>query len=413
MAGILQSSGWVLTTDIGAAHSVVVHTCAFIADARRESQEMIENLARLKRRGVFQKLFVSGCLVQDCGTAFKAQFPMVDGYLGTGNLARIAEHLSGNYAATVGAPGGLLESSVPRLLSSTLPSTYVRIAEGCNHRCSFCMIPRLRGRYQSRSMASIITEAIELAHLGIREINLVAQDTTCYGTDARGKSQLSTLLQKLDRINGLRWIRMMYAYPSTLSTEVLSTIRDGQRLCHYIDIPLQHASDSVLRRMNRPGRVRQLLERITKIIPDVVLRTAFIVGFPGETEKEFKELCALVEEGWFEHVGVFEYSNVDGVLSQKLPGQVPSAVKRQRYQQLMAVQKKVLTQKLRHRRGQKVDVLVESVIPRTQQMKSRAWFQAPEIDNAVILPGTAPIGEFVQARITGQSGYDLTGEIIQ
>lgn len=411
IAGLLREAGYRITADLSTTDIAVVHTCSFIGDARDESSRIIRELSAMKRAGTLKKLVVAGCLVQDEGTAITAQFPHVDVFTGTGQLHRLPELIAGTGGFFAGKPGGFLESSAPRLLSSSLPVAYLRIAEGCNHRCSFCVIPRLRGPYRSRSRVSILQEARELAANGVKELILIAQDTTVYGRDRSGKEQLSGLVRGLERIDDIRWIRLMYAYPNTVTPALLAAMRESAKVCRYLDIPLQHASDRVLRRMNRPLQVRRTLERIVDALPDIALRTAFIVGFPGETAADFKELLRLVEEGWFTHAGVFEYSPHKDSRASALDGQVSPALKAERRHALMVAQKKVVERHRRLLRDTVTEVLVEEYIA-DGKWRGRTVFQAPEIDGRVIVAGTSKRGAFVNARITGGRGYDLEGIIL-
>lgn len=417
LAGIIQGHGYTLTTDISRADCAVVHTCSFIGDARLESSRVIRSLVRLKKAGRLKKVFVTGCYVQDEGPAIARLFPGVDGFLGTGTLAKLGDVIASGGGFVAGPPGGLLDSATPRLLSSTLPSAYLRIAEGCNHHCSFCTIPRFRGRYHSRPFTAIVNEARALVDVGIRELILVAQDVTAYGRDRSGRLQLPLLVKKLTRIDGLRWIRLLYAYPSTVTDELLSVMRDEEKVCRYLDMPLQHASPAVLRRMRRPARVRPLLERITARVPGIALRTTFIVGFPGETAADFARLRALVAEGWFEHAGVFAYSDQPRAASSAFSGAVPAAVATARRSELMAVQRQVVRARAASRVGTVEEVLVEGCRQKSYNTKNsfvvgRTRFQAPEIDSVVHARGAAPAGSFVRVRITGGRGYDLVGTII-
>lgn len=408
MAGLLSSRGITLTTDIAAADYALVHTCSFINDARDESSRAIRALSRLKEEGKLEKIFVTGCLVQQEGKKIAELFPTVDGFIGTGELDKLPGLIRGGPRILCGKAGGLLDPGAPRLLSSSLPSAYLRLAEGCNHRCGFCLIPRLRGKYVSRPEGSILREAEELAECGIEELNLIAQDTTYYGYDRQARFGLPSLIRKLAKIRGIRWIRLLYAYPSTVSTELLKVIADEEKLCKYIDIPLQHVSGNVLERMRRPRNARETVRRITGAVPGISLRTTMIVGYPGETEKDIAELADFVSEGWFEHLGVFEYSHHPDAPSARLGGQVPAGAKRERRREVMAAQKKAVRKKNLSRVGKTYDVLVESRNGGT--WSGRTVFQAPEIDEKTLFSGKAKIGAFVPVTITGTTGYDLNGK---
>ncbi|MHB9154126.1 MAG: 30S ribosomal protein S12 methylthiotransferase RimO [Endomicrobiales bacterium] len=415
IAGLLESQGLSLTTRIEEAEYALIHTCSFIADARAESAGTIRAVARLKRKGRLKKLFVSGCLVQAEKEKIQALFPEVDGFIGTGQLERLPELIGGTTRLICGKPGGLLETETPRMLSSALPSAYLRLSEGCNHRCSFCLIPSLRGRYHSRSISSIVGEAEALAENGVRELNLIGQDTSWYGRDLYGSFALPRLLKKLARIGGVRWIRLMYAYPSTVTGELLSTMRDEEKICSYLDIPLQHVSAGVLKRMRRPENGRKTVEKILKAVPGITLRTALIVGFPGETRQEFAELYDFVSGGSFEHLGVFEYSEDPGMASARLGGKVPGEVKRDRKKMLMQKQLSVVKEKNRSRINSTHVVLAESLEQGRSgpRWSGRASFQAPEIDSRVNFTGHAKAGTFVRVKMTGIEGYDLGGKAAQ
>ncbi len=417
MAGILQAQGFSLTTDLAHADIAVIHTCSFIGDARNESSRMIRSLVQRKKLGRLKKVIVTGCFVQDEGKQIMRLFPGVDGFMGTGTLGSLGSFIESSDRYCVGSAGGLLESSATRLLSSALPSAYVRIAEGCNHRCSFCTIPRLRGRYVSRSMSSVVAEARQLADIGIRELVLVAQDVTVFGRDRSGRLMLPHLLTNLARIPAIRWIRLLYAYPSTVSDELLGVMNDEEKICRYIDMPLQHASPAVLKRMHRPLHVRALLERIKKRVPGIAVRTTFITGFPGETKEDFNQLRSLIAEGWFEHLGVFAYSDQSRAASAKYLDKVPAALALSRQKELMSVQQKIVRRHNAARIGSIEEMLVERQEQKRYNAKTpfvagRTRFQAPEIDSIVRAAGSASNGTFVRVKITGFSGYDLLGTIL-
>ncbi|MBN1622581.1 MAG: 30S ribosomal protein S12 methylthiotransferase RimO [Endomicrobiales bacterium] len=412
LAGILNENNWNLTTDINKADCVLVHTCAFISEAKKESGNVINVLSKLKKSGKLQRLIVSGCMAQEEGENIFNEFPCVDGIIGTGHLDQIQDVITGKRRVVVNSPGGLLESNSPRLLSTNLVTTYIRIAEGCSHRCSYCLIPALRGPYLSRSMESILREAEELADEGIKELVLISQDTTSYGKDLYGSFKLSELLKKLARIKKLKLIRVLYSYPKSVNDEFIRTLKDEDKICKYLDLPLQHVSNRVLRSMGRPGDIRKLLENIKKSIPDLSLRTTFIVGFPGETENEFRELYDFVSEGWFDHLGVFEYSPHPQIRSNCLSNQVSDSVKHKRKQQLMLLQRKIVNKKNKGRIGATMEVLVENHEKKGNYFVGRSYFQAPEVDSKIFVKGDAKTGEFCRIKITGQKGYDLIGEVI-
>ncbi|MCB4792403.1 MAG: 30S ribosomal protein S12 methylthiotransferase RimO [Elusimicrobia bacterium] len=410
LAGLVKDNGWDLTTDLDNSKAAIVHTCSFIKDARDESAGAIKALSEIKKKGKLEKLIVSGCMVQGEGKRLIKEFPDVDGFIGTGNLKGILKLLSGEKKFILGTPGGLLDSYAPRLLSSNLPTAYLRLAEGCNHRCSFCSIPYLRGKYKSRNISSIIKEAEDLSFNGIKELILVAQDTTYYGHDIYGKNSLPELLRKLTAIKGISWIRIMYTYPDSIDERLLDIVKSQDKVCKYLDMPLQHISENVLKRMRRHQNVRETVKSIKNRIPDLALRTALIVGFPGESEKDFKEMHDFVAQGWFDQLGVFEYSDDKNIVSHKLTGQVSQEIRHGRRKQLMLKQKEIVLNKNRAMKGKVFKVLVETA-DKNNICSGRAYFQAPEIDNKIFFKGSAAIGSFRDVKITGYKGYDLYGEI--
>lgn len=408
MAGALDNSGWALTTDLSDCDAAVIHTCSFIKDAKKESEEAIRAVSRLKKQGGALRLVVTGCMAQELGRKLFKSFPGVDGVIGTGSLDMLVPVLNGERSEALGKPGGLLESAYPRLLSSNGPSAYLRIAEGCGHKCSFCVIPSLRGPYRSRRPGDVASECASLAANGIKEAVLIAQDTTLYGSDLRPKRTLAGLLGRLSKVRGIEWLRILYAYPDTVTDGLLRVIKENRKVCKYLDIPLQHASGRVLRKMRRGTGVRKLLERVKGSVPEIALRTSFITGYPGETEADHGELLALVEEGWFDHMGVFEYSPAKGCGRDSVPARVKAARRRE----LMLAQKKVVAAKARSLIGRRLRVLVENYDPLKGLYAGRAEFQAPEIDGIVNFNAKMVRGAFADVEITGASGYDLLGKTV-
>lgn len=413
IAGLLESKGWTLTTDILHADTAVVHTCSFIADAKKESEEAIKAFSAIKRSKRLRLLAVTGCLAQREGSAFKERFPEIDVIAGTGAEAirALPSALGAGRGVMVSKPGGFLDPDTPRLLSSTLPSAYLRVAEGCNHKCGFCVIPSLRGRYHSRRRENIIREAKGLAACGVKEIILIAQDTTLYGKDLYGTSALPALMESMAAIEGIKWVRLMYAFPSTLTPATVKAIRGNDKICKYIDMPVQHTADSVLKRMGRPAGVKKLVRGLKEMIPGLTLRSTLITGFPGETESEFKEVCAFVSEGWFDQLGVFEYSPMPGTPASRLRGAVSDRVKKERKKTLMLIQKNVVKRKFRCLKGKTFEAVVEARNGDGTFM-ARISMQAPEIDGGLIIRGKCAVGSFVKVKITGFRGYDLLGETL-
>ena len=419
MLGRLRAGGYLVVADARQAETIVVNTCAFIDRARQESVDTILEMAREKETGNARRLVVTGCLSQRYDAELRREIPEIDATLGTGQVDEILRAVSGEATTTANesAPTWVYDHTSPRVLSTPGYMAYVKISEGCDYTCSFCIIPTLRGRNRSRNVEDIASEVRALAAQGVREIVLVAQDSTRFGLDHGIRDGLAYLLRRLGRIDGIRWIRVMYAYPATLSDGILDAIAGEEKVVKYVDIPLQHASDAVLKRMKRPtgrGHLQDMIDRIRGRVPGVAIRTSFIVGFPGETEAEFAELQAFVEKGEFDHLGVFTFSDEEGTSSFGLPGRVPQAVKERRKRKLMAAQKKISARRNRALVGERVEVLVEGTHPDTDLLlRGRLATQAPEIDGMVVLnDGTALPGAFVIAEITEAHPYDLVARIV-
>jgi len=445
MLGLAQKDGHRLTRDAADADVLVVNTCAFIDKAKQESIDTILEMAEHKKTGACQRLIVTGCMAERYRDELKAQIPEIDAILGTGEVPAIVDAISGGskvggskeqdppYAVpllrsngevvslgrskTVAAnlPDYLYDANTPRLLATPRHYAYVKIAEGCDYKCAFCIIPTLRGKYRSRSLESVVQEAERLAASGVKELLLISQDTSFYGIDQGERGALARLLRALNRVDGLEWIRMLYLYPTTIGDDVLDAMAESEKVCRYIDLPLQHASDPVLKRMKRPGTrasYEKLLDRIRTRVPGVTLRTTFIVGFPGETAEDYAELESFVKAIEFDHVGVFTYSHEEGTSAHTLADDVPAATKRKRQAGVMRLQKQVVRRVHRRRLGQQVRVLVDG--PAAEHdlvLRGRLEGQAPEIDPLVYLtdcdPSALSPGQFVQAEIVASQGYDL------
>jgi ribosomal protein S12 methylthiotransferase len=420
MLGQLRASGYAITQEAERADVLVVNTCAFIDRAKQESVDAILELARHKQQGRARRLVVTGCLAQRYDAELRREIPEIDATLGTGQVAEIVRAVAGEATTTdaeLGPPSWIYGGHEPRVLSTPSYLAYVKISEGCDYTCSFCIIPTLRGRHRSRPLPDVVAEVRALAEAGVKEVVLVAQDSTRYGLDLGQRDGLAALLRALGRVDGVRWIRVMYAYPATVSEPILEAIAAEQKVVKYIDIPLQHASEPVLKRMKRPtgrGNLLGLVERMREKVPGVALRTSFIVGFPGETEADFQELLAFVRAAEFDNVGVFTYSHEEGTASHALDAQVPARVKQGRRSRLMSLQKRLSARRNRARLGQRLEVLVEGAHPESDWLlKGRLAGQAPEIDGGVILnDGTARPGEFVTCEITDAHAYDLVGRIV-
>jgi ribosomal protein S12 methylthiotransferase len=421
MLGRLRAEGYELVADAAGADVVVVNTCAFIDRAKQESIDAILEMAREKEKAPGRRLVVTGCLSQRYDEELRREIPEIDATLGTGQVDDIVRAASGASTSLADAPPGpptwVYDHTSPRVLSTPSYLAYVKISEGCDYTCSFCIIPTLRGKHRSRMVEDIVAEVRDLAARGVKEIVLVAQDSTRYGLDLGVRDGLAYLLRRLGRIDGVRWIRVMYAYPATLTDGILDAIAAEEKVVKYVDIPLQHASESVLRRMSRPtgrGNLLGMLERIRQRVPGVAIRTSFIVGFPGETEQDFEELLAFVEAGAFDHVGVFTFSDEEGTKSFDLPDRVAPRVKERRRRRLMSLQKRLATRRNRRRVGERVEVLIEGTHADTDLLlRGRLATQAPEIDGAVLVnDGWAAPGELVTCEVTEAHPYDLVARIV-
>jgi len=420
MLGHLTQRGHELVADARDADVIVVNTCAFIDRAKQESVDAILEMAREKEKGRARRLVVTGCLAQRYDQELRREIPEIDATLGTGQVVDILRAVEGEATVTdadQGPPTWVYDHVSPRVLSTPSYMAYVKISEGCDYTCSFCIIPTLRGRHRSRPLDDITSEVHALAARGVKEVVLIAQDSTRYGLDLGIRDGLAPLLRRLGRVDGIRWIRVMYAYPSTMTDAILDAIASEEKVVKYVDIPLQHASEAVLKRMKRPtgkGNLRGLVERMRERVPGVAVRTSFIVGFPGETEADFEELLAFIRDCAFDNMGVFTFSDEEGTTSFDLPDRVAPRVKEARRRRLMAAQKRISARRNRARVGERVEVLVEGTHDDTNLLlRGRLATQAPEIDGQVLInDGSASPGEFVCCEITEAHPYDLVGRIV-
>lgn len=453
MMGMLARAGAELTTKADQADVIVVNTCSFIESAQQESVNTILEMARHKSAGRAKKLVVAGCLVERFRNEIRANIPEVDAVIGTGELEHIlgaagvaapesggspfvilnarpegqARESQGRFSregwdgAVADLPNYLYDEDTPRILATPRHMAYVKIAEGCDHPCTFCIIPQLRGKFRSRRFESVVSEAERLAQAGVREITLIGQDTTCYGEDFGLKDGLALLLEKLAQIEDLQWVRFLYVYPNKITGRLLETIAANEKICSYIDVPLQHASASVLKRMKRGGGSDVFLRSIEKMrraIPDLTLRTSFIVGFPGETEKEFEELCAFVRQAEFDWMGTFSYSDQEGAPAHDIAHKVsPREIERRR-RHLMEIQRKISKRRNRKLIGHEYDLLLEGTSEETDLLlEGRTERHAPEIDAKVLInefpDGDRPqFGRFYRCQITEAHDYDLIAKIV-
>ncbi|MBE3576684.1 MAG: 30S ribosomal protein S12 methylthiotransferase RimO [Limnochordales bacterium] len=426
MLGLLRAAGYEITADPGQAEVIIINTCAFIGPAKKESIDTILEMARYKEEGRARALLVAGCLAQRYPAELAAELPEVDGFFGTNEVDKVVEvverTLSGERPVlTSRSPSFLYTEELPRVVSTPRPTAYIKLAEGCNHPCTFCIIPRLRGRLRSRPIESVVAEARRLVEDGARELILVAQDTSAYGTDIYGEPRLADLLRQLDAIDGVRWIRILYTYPASISDQLLEAIAELPHVCKYVDLPLQHADDRVLARMRRPGGradLERLVARIRERVPGVTLRSAFIVGFPGETDEEFANLISFLQEMEFDHTGIFTYSREEGTLSARYPDQIPERVKRERRAEAMRVQQEISYRRRLARVGQEVLVLLEGERS-SRVLVGRTEGQAPEVDGNVLVRRPLARGDmaekllpgrFARVRLTGARPYDWVGE---
>ncbi|RMH44811.1 MAG: 30S ribosomal protein S12 methylthiotransferase RimO [Deltaproteobacteria bacterium] len=420
MLGAVDRAGYQIVDDPERAEVIVVNTCGFIGPAAEESVDTILELAEYKRAGSCRKLVVTGCLTQRHPDELAAELPEVDHILGSGDFAHIADVLDGRDARRLqvaDTPEYLYDHTTPRLPSGPVHSVYVKIAEGCDRPCAFCIIPQLRGPQRSRAVDSVVAEVARLAAAGAREINLVAQDLTRYGVDRPERPTLAQLVRAVARVDGVRWVRLHYTYPTAFTDELIDAIADEPNVAKYVDVPLQHIDDGVLKKMRRGhgGKAaRELVDRLRARIPGVVLRTTFITGHPGETDAAFDALCAFVREVEFDHVGVFPFCREQGTVSALLPGRVPRRVAEQRRDALLAIQRDISAAKLRAMVGREIDVLVDGLSDETDLLLQGRWQgQAPEVDGCVYLTdGTAQPGDLVRARVTDSADYDLAASIL-
>jgi ribosomal protein S12 methylthiotransferase len=459
MMGMIAHGGGELTARAEDADVIVVNTCSFIESAQQESVDTILEMARHKTEGKPKRLVVAGCLVERFRDQIRKDIPEVDAVVGTGELGQIltAAGLNGSavqvqapeakspfvvlpsrpegdvrakqgrfsrdsWEGAIGdLPNYLYDEASPRVLATPKYRAYIKIAEGCDHPCSFCIIPQLRGQFRSRRFESVLAETEQLANSGVREITLIGQDTTCYGEDLGLKDGLALLLERLSRIEPLRWVRFLYAYPNKITGKLLETITDNAKICPYMDVPLQHASASVLKRMKRGGGAEVFLKSIAKmrrIVPDLVLRTSFIVGFPGETENEFDELCAFVREAQFDWMGAFAYSDQEGAGAFNLEKKISSQEIERRRKHLMRIQQQISRKKKKALVGKTFDLLLEGESEETELLlEGRTAMHAPEIDGKVFVndfpEGRTPrVGEFYRCEITEAHDYDLLAKIV-
>ncbi len=421
MLGIVRDRGYQITNDENEADIIVVNTCCFINDAKEESVNTILEMAEYKKTGRCKVLIVTGCMAQRYHDEITAEIPEVDGMVGTSSYEAIAsvidEALAGNHRAIFSmedAEG----SSAKRVMTTGGYFAYIKIAEGCDKHCTYCIIPTLRGSYKSRPMENIVAEAELLAKEGVKELILVAQETTLYGVDLYGSKQLPKLLKELVKIEGLEWIRLLYCYPEEITDELIQVIKEEEKICNYLDMPIQHASDNILKRMARRTTKEELEIIIAKLkanIPDIALRTTIITGFPGETEEDHETVMEFIDEMEFDRLGVFTYSMEEGTPAAKLEDQIDEEVKEARKEDIMLLQQEISLDNAERMIGRELKILIEGKLPEDNIYIGRSYKDAPNVDGYVFVTSEDELlsGDFVNARITEAREYDLIGEVIK
>lgn len=421
MLSLLAEKRYEFTEDPAEADAVIVNSCCFIGDAKEESIETILSVAKLKETGKLKALIVAGCLSERYREEVLKEFPEVDAIVGTNSWDAIVpvleKALSGTRHAEI-KPQSAFPAHMPsRVSMGRTGYAYLKIAEGCNKRCTYCIIPSIRGNYRSRPMESLLSEAKELAQQGVKELILVAQETCSYGSDLYGKKTLPELLDQLNELDGIRWIRLLYCYPEEITDEIIDAIKRNQKVCHYLDMPIQHASDSVLKRMGRLTNRKELVSRLQKIreeLPDVALRTTLISGFPGETEDEWEETLSFLREMRFDRLGVFAFSEEEGTLAAEMPSQIAEELRSERRDALMEASEPIIYEKNEEQIGKTLDVIVEGFLPEEEVYVARTYRDAPDIDGYLFFPyeGELMSGSFQTVKVTASRGYDLMGEIV-
>ncbi len=420
MLGLLSKDGHSFTDDEMEADAVLINTCCFINDAKEESVNTILEMAELKKEGQIRALIVTGCMAERYKEEIITEIPEVDAILGTASCDEIAGALrkvqEGEQVACFHDLTVLPEVKEKRMLTTGGHYAFLKIAEGCNKRCTYCIIPSLRGPFRSVPMERLVAEAKELADQGVKELILVAQETTLYGVDLYGEKKLPELLKELAKVDGIQWLRIQYCYPEEITEELVQVIKTEEKVCHYLDIPIQHASDAVLKRMGRRTNQAELRERIAHLreeIPDIVLRTTLISGFPGETEEEHEELMQFVDEMEFDRLGVFAYSAEEDTPAASYPDQVPEEIKEERRDAIMELQQEIAFEKAEDKTGQILEVMIEGKVADENAFVGRTYMDAPGVDGLIFVNADVPLmsGDFCRVKVTGALEYDLIGEL--
>ena len=418
MLGLLTAGGHEITDDETQADAIVINTCCFIKDAKEESVETILEMAEYKKTGSCHALIVTGCMAQRYQKEIIEEVPEVDAVLGTtsyGDIVKaLEEAVAGNHFEEFRDIDYLPDTGSKRVLTTGGHFGYLKIAEGCDKHCTYCIIPKLRGKFRSVPMERLIAQAEDMAEQGVKELILVAHETTVYGRDLYGKKSLHILLKKLCEIRGIRWIRILYCYPEEIYDELIETIRDEKKICHYLDIPIQHASDRILKRMGRRTSKQELIDIVGKLrkeIPDIVLRTTLITGFPGETEEDHEELKEFVDEMEFDRLGVFTYSPEENTPAAEMADQVPEEVKEERRDELMELQQEISYDRGQDRIGQELLVMIEGKVADESAYIGRTYGDAPKVDGYIFVQTGELLmtGDFAKVRVTGALEYDLIG----
>lgn len=420
MIGIFKKQKYAIVSDPKQADIIVINTCGFIESAKEEAINTILEMAEYKKKRC-KVLIVTGCLVERYKEQLEKSLPEVDLWIKFSEYNDMSKQLEKVLANKFGPKGsdtfGSIENYMNRVITTGTKTAYLRVAEGCSNHCTYCAIPSIRGPFQSRKIEDVLEEANYLAQEGYEEIIVIAQDTTKYGIDLYGKSKLAELLQKLEKIKKIRWIRFLYAYPEMITDELIEGVKNSHKICHYFDIPLQHISNSVLKKMNRKSdeqSIKQLIQKIRKEIPDVVLRTSLIVGFPGETEEDFQKLYDFVKETKFNRLGVFPYSKEEGTPAERLPNQIHGNTKKARYGKIMKLQQMISNELLEKEIGKEVEVLVESLTFDHQYWIGRTKMDVPEMDGVVYIQNTLQQdlrNQFIKCKIIDRREYDLIAKI--
>lgn len=422
MLDLLRQRGYDFTDDENECEIVVVNTCCFIGDAKEESINTLLEMAELKKSGRVRALVAAGCLAQRYHREILTEIPEVDAIVGTSSRNRIADAveraLAGRKAVFVQDPDAPCEYYTDRVLTTGGHYAYLKIAEGCGKRCSYCVIPQIRGNYRSVPMEILLEQANILARKGVKELILVAQETTLYGLDRYGEKSLPLLLHELAQIPGICWIRILYCYPEEITEELIQTIKKEPKVCHYLDIPIQHASDRILRRMGRhttQSQLRELIDRLREEIPDICLRTTLITGFPGETEEDHEKMVDFVNEMEFDRLGVFPYSQEEGTAAAEMPDQIPEEQKEVWRQEIMELQQEIAFAKAEDTVGQVLTVMIEGKVADEEVYVARTYRDAPGVDGFLFVHTDATLmtGDLAQVQVTGSNAYDLIGEIWQ